>query len=68
MPFLAMLFTWYLKIGMRADSVTQKPEHLYKERTFALYVTALGLFVTVLFMADMPWLNSLVDYHVLYGQ
>ena len=68
MPFLAMLFTWYLKIGMRTDSVTQKPEHLYKERTFALYVTALGLFVTVLFMADMPWLNSLVDYHVLYGQ
>lgn len=68
MPFLAMLFTWYLKIGMRADSVTQKPEHLYKERTFALYVTVLGLLVTVLFMTDMPWLNSLVDYHVLYSR
>ncbi len=67
MPFLAMLFTWYLKIGMRADSVTQKPEHLYKERAFAVYVVALALLVTVLFMADMPWLNGLVDYHVLTG-
>lgn len=68
MPFLAVLFTWYLKIGMRADSVTQKPEHLYKERSFALYVSVLALLVAVLFMTDMPWLNGLVDYHVLYGR
>ncbi len=67
MPFLAVLFTWYLKIGMRKDSVTQKPEHLYKERPFALYVGVVSMLIFVLFLIDLPWLNSLVDYHVLFS-
>lgn len=67
MPFLAVLFTWYLKIGMQSDSVTQKPEHLYKERPFALYVGVVSMLVFVLFLIDMPWMSVLVDYHVLFG-
>ena len=64
-PFFALLFVWYLKIGMRADSVTQRPERLYKERHFIAYVLFLALLVTALFFVDLPWLNVFVEYHVL---
>ncbi len=64
-PLMALLFAWYLKIGMRADSVTQKPEKLYKERTFVLYVAFLGSLMTLLFFVELPWLDVLVEYHVL---
>ncbi len=60
-PLLALLFVWYLKIGMRADSVTQKPEQLYKETYFILYVAFLTVFILLLFLVDMPWLNFLVE-------
>lgn len=60
-PFLALLFVWYLKIGMRADSVTQKPEQLYKETYFILYVVFLTVLILLLFLIDMPWLNFLVE-------
>lgn len=60
-PFLALLFVWYLKIGMRADSVTQKPEQLYKETYFILYVVFLTVLILLLFLIDMPWLNFLIE-------
>ena len=41
-PFLALLFVWYLKIGMKHDSAAQKPETLYKERAFMAYVVGVG--------------------------
>ena len=65
MPFLAFLFTWYLVIGMRAQSPAQNPEKLYRERPFLLYVAALGCLVVLLFFVHLPWLNVLVENHVL---
>ena len=50
---------------MRADSVTQKPEMLYIERHFSVYVVFLVGLITTLFFVDMPWLSVLVEYHVL---
>jgi 4-hydroxybenzoate polyprenyltransferase len=67
MPLFALLFVWYLHIGMKADSVTQKPEHLFKEPAFIAYVVFLGLFVTALFFVRIPWLSILVTDHVLTG-
>ena len=67
MPFLAFLFTWYLVIGMRAQSPAQNPEKLYRERPFLLYVAALGCLVVLLFFVHLPWLNVLVENHVLRG-
>ena len=61
MPFLALLFTWYLVIGMRVQSVAQSPEKLYRERPFVAYVAALSLLIIALMFVDLPWLNSLVE-------
>ena len=65
MPFLAFLFTWYLVIGMRAQSPAQNPEKLYRERPFLLYVAALSCLIALLFFVHLPWLNVLVENHVL---
>jgi ammonia channel protein AmtB len=64
-PFLALLFVWYLQIGMKHDSAAQKPEKLYKERPFMLYVMAIGALFTTLLVVKIPWLNFLVDARVL---
>jgi 4-hydroxybenzoate polyprenyltransferase len=66
MPFLALLFAWYLMIGMRAQSVAQSPEHLYRERPFVLYAGALCVLIGLLFAIDLPWLNVLVENQVLW--
>jgi 4-hydroxybenzoate polyprenyltransferase len=67
MPLFALLFVWYLHIGMKTDSVTQKPERLYQEPAFLAYVAFLGLVVTALFVTHIPWLSILVTDHVLTG-
>jgi 4-hydroxybenzoate polyprenyltransferase len=67
-PFLALLFTWYLVIGMRSQSLAQSPEKLYRERPFVLYVAGLGCLIVVLFFVDLPWLNVLVQPLALQGR
>ena len=67
-PFLALLFTWYLVIGMRLQSPAQAPEKLYREKIFVLYVAALAGLIAVLFFVHLPWLNVLVESHVLEGR
>lgn len=56
-PFLALLFAWYMHIGLRKDSVVQGPEKLHKEKNFMLYVGFLCLLLMVLFFVDIPWLQ-----------
>jgi 4-hydroxybenzoate polyprenyltransferase len=67
-PFLALLFTWYLVIGMRVQSPAQSPEKLYREKAFVLYVAALAGLIVVLFFIHLPWLNVLVEDRVLQGR
>ena len=64
-PFLALLFVWYMAIGMREDSVTQRPEKLYQERRFMAYLVFLGILVTTVFFIDIPWLDILINPIVL---
>ena len=64
-PFLALLFVWYMAIGMRKDSVTQRPEKLYQERRFMVYLVFLGILVTTVFFIDIPWLDILLNPVVL---
>lgn len=64
-PFLAILFSWYLKIGMQKDSVAQEPERLFREPLFMFYIIFLVILVTVLFLVDLPWLSILVENHIL---
>ena len=64
-PFLALLFAWYLAIGMQTHSVAQRPEKLYQNKAFVIYVVALAGLITALFFVDLPWLNFLMDNRVL---
>ena len=64
-PFLALLFVWYMAIGMREDSVTQRPEKLYQERRFMVYLVFLGILITAVFFIDIPWLDILIKPIVL---
>jgi 4-hydroxybenzoate polyprenyltransferase len=61
LPLLALLFTWYLRIGMKPDSPAQHPERLFRERGFAAYVAFLALFVAALFVVELPWLDVLLE-------
>ena len=56
-PFFALLFAWYLRIGMKKDSIAQKPEKLYKHKKFIIYVAFLCILVITLLYIDIPALN-----------
>ena len=60
-PFLALLFAWYLAIGLRPESPAQTPEKLYGERRFVLFVFALCALVALLLLVDIPVLQILMD-------
>jgi decaprenyl-phosphate phosphoribosyltransferase len=56
-PFFALLFAWYLKIGMRPNSPVQKPENLYKERKFMAFLVGFSVLLAVLTFVDIETLN-----------
>ena len=60
-PMFALLFAWYLSLGLRENSPTQTPENLYKERGFVFYVFVLAIVVLILFFVDIPMLNVLLN-------
>ncbi|MBN2381841.1 UbiA prenyltransferase family protein [bacterium] len=67
LPFLAVLFSWYLHIGLKPNSIAQTPERLYQEKYFLLYIIFLIVLLSVLLAYDLPWLdwflkNSFVDH------
>ena len=57
LPFLALGFAWYLRIGMQPDSPAQRPERLYREWRFMLYLGFVTLLVVLAFLVDLPWLD-----------
>jgi 4-hydroxybenzoate polyprenyltransferase len=60
-PLFAILFVWYLAIGMKAESAAQRPEKLFRERPFIAYVGLLVLALGVMEFVDMPFLYPLLD-------
>lgn len=64
-PFLAIMFSWYLAIAMKSTSAAQTPEKLYTEKGFVAYVGFVALLIAALFFVDLPWLNVLVEHHVM---
>ena len=60
-PFVAGVFAYYLRIGLKDNSPVQTPERLYKERGFLLYTLfTFVLFVLAMFMkipALYSWFN-----------
>ncbi len=65
LPLFALLFVWYLHLGMRLNSVTQTPEKLYKEKHFMLFLILLTVVVVTLFFVDIAWLEILVTSRAL---
>jgi 4-hydroxybenzoate polyprenyltransferase len=57
LPFVALLFAWYLKIGMKPESAAQHPERLYRERGFIAYVGLVAFVLTALVYVDIPALK-----------
>lgn len=60
-PFFAILFAWYLRIGMNKDSVAQRPEKLFKEKSFMGYCLFLVCLVVVLYFVDVPPLHVFLN-------
>jgi hypothetical protein len=60
-PLFALLFTWYLSIGMRRESAAETPERLFRERGFVAFALLLAAAVAVLFFVDIPWLRLLLE-------
>jgi len=56
-PFLALLFTWYLKIGFEKNSIVQNPEKLFRKKGFIAYVFFLSVLLVVLLKIDIPSLS-----------
>lgn len=60
-PFFALLFAWYLAIGMQPDSAAQHPEKLHRNGSFVAYTVFLVFLVILLFFIDIPILDIFVN-------
>ena len=57
MPFLFLLFCYYLYIAFKDDSAVQKPEKLYKEKKLMAFVLLIVIIFVVLTFVDIPALK-----------
>jgi len=55
-PFFALLFSWYLRIGLLNDSPVQGSEKLYTRKWFMLYLLLFTTLLCVLMFIKIPWL------------
>lgn len=60
-PFLCLLFCYYLHISFKADSAVQKPEKLYKEKYLFLYLILFAFIFAILLFIDIPFLDKLLN-------
>ncbi len=58
-PLVAVLFGWYLKLGLQPGSPTIKPERLYTEGPFAVYCALVFVICLGLLVVDVPVLAAL---------
>jgi hypothetical protein len=60
-PIAAGVFSYYLALGLQADSPTQNPEKLYKQRGFFAYMVVATVLFVVLMFTEIPalytWFN-----------
>lgn len=64
-PFIALMFTWYMKIALQPTSVAMNPEKLYLNPVFLGYVLFLCGLIGVLFFVEIPFLQYLMDHNVV---
>jgi len=61
LPFITVMFVWYVKIALKKNSAAQAPEKLYGERAFLLYVLFVCALLGALTVIDLPALKILVE-------
>jgi len=59
-PFISILFVWYLYLGMGKESIARTPEKMYKQKLFMGYVAFLSALLVMLSIVDIPSLNILL--------
>jgi 4-hydroxybenzoate polyprenyltransferase len=60
-PLATGLLAFYLSLGMKPDSPTQNPEHLYKERAFMIYLVLCATLFVLLMFTSIPFLYDLFN-------
>ena len=65
LPLFAILFTVYLRLGLRHESTAQAPERLFRERMLMVIVVVLAIVLAVLTVVDLPILDRLADPHFI---
>lgn len=56
-PLFALMFSWYLRIALRTDSTAQRPEKIYTNKYFMIFIILFALFTTALLFIDIPPLH-----------
>lgn len=64
-PLFALLFTIYLRIGLKCGSAAQTPEKLFREKLLIITLVVLTLVLAWLSFWDLPWLGFLSEPHLI---
>jgi 4-hydroxybenzoate polyprenyltransferase len=64
-PLFALLFTVYLRLGLKQGSAAQTPERLFRESGLLIVVALLVTTLAVLTIVDVPALQILSDPHLI---
>lgn len=60
-PFMIGLFSLYIFIALKPESIAQKPENLLKEKQLMIYIVMLILCFLILLHSDLPFLDIFVE-------
>jgi decaprenyl-phosphate phosphoribosyltransferase len=60
-PLFAVLFGWYLAIGLKHDSAAQAPEKLYQEKAFLCFAAFTFIVAGLVLLVDLPFLGWVVE-------
>ena len=60
-PLFAILFGWYLSIGLENDSAAQAPEKLYRETGLMCFAAFTFVVTCLLLLVDLPFLKWLAE-------
>jgi decaprenyl-phosphate phosphoribosyltransferase len=60
-PLFAILFTWYLSIGLKDNSAAQAPERLYRETAFMCFAGFTFIAACLVLLINLPLLVWVVE-------
>lgn len=62
-PPLAVLFTYYLHLGLKPQSIAQTPEKLYREPKLQALVLIVAVVLLIATFVEMPFVEALLQSH-----